>query len=83
MTFPGFDHVRQEGTDKVPLAENVNVEDLTERFGGSFENGIGYADAGVVYQNARAVKLRANLIGGVVNLLRRGYIAVVECNVGI
>ena len=83
MAFSGFNHIRQEGTDKVPLAENVNVKDLTKRFRTGFENGVGFADACVVNQNARTVEFGTDLIGGVIDLLNRGYVALIECDIGI
>ena len=83
MTLFRFNHVREKSSDEVPLADDVDVENLAEGFWCGFEDGVGYSYASVIDEDAWFTDFRADPVGNIGNLLRGGDITLIERDIRI
>lgn len=82
MALLARDHSREEFLDRVPVADEVDVEDLLEVLVGDIEDAERPANAGVVDENGRVAELGLDLVGDLGDAGGLCNVALVEVDVG-
>lgn len=78
VTLLVLDHIGQESLSGVPVADQVDLEDLVEEVGGHVDNIEGLANTGVVEKDGWCAQVSLDPCGDLVYVLRAGDIALVE-----
>lgn len=76
-----LDHGRQELAHRVPVAEQVDAENLLQLARRRVDDGVRGADSSVVDENGRVPNLAANRLGGIVDGGWVGNVASLEVDV--